>query len=366
MKTVIVDSTEKFFDLSKTWNGILFKSGQNNIFLTFEWLFSWWKHFQKKNRLLIILVIENEEIIGIAPLVISRKLFFRQVRFMSSPRADYGDFIVIGDEEKREQVCNAIFNALSTFNGWDMFRLDGLPSTSLNFSALENALKRNLHLKSFFRTHKHGTFFVPIRGNWQDYCSSLRKKFLADTKRLLTKLPKEQKAFFSNSVKDEHHAASLLEKLIQLHKTRHSSLWQKSIFSCRLTCDFYKEVASVFLKNGWLDLKFLIINDAVAALHFGFIYGNVYYYYIPVFDIQFKQYAAGRLLLYELLRSSFNTGIKKFDFMSGQDEYKSQWQTREEKLYLVSVYPKNIAGVAAFLIFEKGIMFLKKVSGKAW
>ena len=37
-----VNDVEGFRSLKETWNNLLRESSDNNIFLTWEWLFTWW------------------------------------------------------------------------------------------------------------------------------------------------------------------------------------------------------------------------------------------------------------------------------------------------------------------------------------
>src|SRR3989338_6121715 len=91
---------EKFRDLKIEWDQLLSLSSTNAVYLTWEWLFTWWEIFGDDRReLFIIAVRENGQLIGIAPLIIHNvedfNLFtFRRIEFLGT-----------GEEEK-DEVCS--------------------------------------------------------------------------------------------------------------------------------------------------------------------------------------------------------------------------------------------------------------------
>ena len=57
-----------FYSLRKCWTQILYKSDQDTIFMTWDWLYTWWEIYSAKKQLSILLIQENDgDIVGIAP-----------------------------------------------------------------------------------------------------------------------------------------------------------------------------------------------------------------------------------------------------------------------------------------------------------
>ena len=67
-----VNDVEKFRALRETWNKLLRESSDDNIFLTWEWLFMWWQHYGGDKKLRILIIKESGKIIGIAPFMQSK------------------------------------------------------------------------------------------------------------------------------------------------------------------------------------------------------------------------------------------------------------------------------------------------------
>lgn len=71
----VVDKLEDFEALSSAWNELLDISLDRHVFLTWEWQFTWWKHFGQGRQLNIVLVKDSGRIVAIAPLMRNRLEF---------------------------------------------------------------------------------------------------------------------------------------------------------------------------------------------------------------------------------------------------------------------------------------------------
>ena len=78
---------------------------------------------------------------------------------------------------------------------------------------------------------------------------------------------------------------------------------------------FYSEIAKRFISNGHLAFHKLMINDKIAAMHFGYKYRGRFYYFKPTFNMDFKRFSVGRILMLELIKLSCEEDIDIFDFM---------------------------------------------------
>src|SRR4030067_21342 len=94
----LIENTQDFLKLQEGWNNILIKSYANFPFLTFEWLYNWWKHFGKDERLFILTANEdnNESPQAIAPFMLVKSAGFRIIQFIGTGRSDYLNFIIKG------------------------------------------------------------------------------------------------------------------------------------------------------------------------------------------------------------------------------------------------------------------------------
>jgi CelD/BcsL family acetyltransferase involved in cellulose biosynthesis len=62
-----IESSEAFERLAGEWTELLAASRSDCLFLTWEWLFTWWKHLSGARRLSILAVRSRGELIALAP-----------------------------------------------------------------------------------------------------------------------------------------------------------------------------------------------------------------------------------------------------------------------------------------------------------
>src|SRR5262245_4792887 len=105
----ILSEASDFERLKADWEELLRDSDSNRIFLTWEWLFTWWKHLSESRKLHIITVRSGRKLIAIAPLAVNPLRLtlspFRSLEFLGtgSIGSDYLDFIIRRGEEHKTQ-----------------------------------------------------------------------------------------------------------------------------------------------------------------------------------------------------------------------------------------------------------------------
>ncbi|MDH4188389.1 MAG: hypothetical protein OEV08_15475, partial [Nitrospira sp.] len=83
----VVDNVETFESLSGAWDRLLEVAEDVSVFVSWEWLFHWWKHYGKRHELRILTSWEHGRLTGILPLYIQeislyRHFHVRLVRFL--------------------------------------------------------------------------------------------------------------------------------------------------------------------------------------------------------------------------------------------------------------------------------------------
>jgi hypothetical protein len=113
MKIRRIDERE-FVSMKAKWDLLLTNSASNNIFLTWEWLNTWWNHFKGNDKELAVFVAEDdkEELVAIFPFYIERGSLFSRKRvlcFLGDKHvgSDYLDLIIARGFE--ELVVSSFF-----------------------------------------------------------------------------------------------------------------------------------------------------------------------------------------------------------------------------------------------------------------
>ena len=144
-----ISSDERFSELNDEWNELLSGSLSSNIFLTWEWLYHWWRHYGNNCRLQILLVKDGSKLVGIAPLFLSRDKIrgTYQLQFLGSDYvgSDYLDFICIKGSES--EILDALFDYFEgKGNAWQTIKLNGISSQSKSIELIHKAKRNKFYL----------------------------------------------------------------------------------------------------------------------------------------------------------------------------------------------------------------------------
>src|SRR5262245_50178593 len=138
MDIQLVEDVQGFTALRLEWNDLLARSSADTIFLTWEWLSSWWECYAgPDDELHIILIRERAgELVGILPLYRRVQSWLplkpiKALRFIGdgSWDSDYLDAILIQGRE--EEILAAAWTWLCSHrSSWAVLQLAGIPETS--------------------------------------------------------------------------------------------------------------------------------------------------------------------------------------------------------------------------------------------
>ena len=104
-----IKDEEGLLKLKDIWDELLFSSRNNSIFLTWDWIYEWFKVYGE-DRQLFVLVAKDEEqnILGIAPLILkTSKSIFGKMRIL--------EFFGTG-EAKHEKVFSEFLDFILFWN----------------------------------------------------------------------------------------------------------------------------------------------------------------------------------------------------------------------------------------------------------
>lgn len=338
---------------SEIWNNILSKSRSNNIFLTWEWISTWWKHFGNGRKALLLILKKNDDIVGIAPLMYSRRRFkflnVGLIEFVGTGLSDYGDFILIKDEKK---CIDLIFDFLERVPlKWDLIDLRHIPEESTTVSLIEEVARER---KYTLINKKTTCYYIPLNRTWEEYFKKLSK----NRRYQLRKMEKQLSNAFSVCIKfaeKTDHLSSFIEAFYNIYSKwlveRHqlSSLFNEPPHAFK---EFLLDVAFNLFEKGWLDVSVLSLNQKPVSAHFDFVYNKSFYYYISGWDLAYSNYGVGNVHLMRLIRRSIDLGVERFDFLRGDEPYKTMWNTLRRSNVRAIVTKRGLKGKLFEIFFE--------------
>jgi CelD/BcsL family acetyltransferase involved in cellulose biosynthesis len=356
--------------LCDSWNEILAQTACANIQLTYEWLSSWWQVFGDDERLSLITVTDSGKTIGIAPLFISTVIDkagfeLRKLTFIGDGLTDYHD-LLIADERRKEVLQNLVDFIVNGKEKWDAIHLRNIRSDSPNLPILRAALKNTL-LRYVERINIRSPY-ISIGRNWSGYYDGLSKNIRSDIRRRLNCMSRLGKTEFVRLHKIDD-IANTLNIIKSIHIKCRQAKGEISWYTDEKRVRFVSLVLKRFSDRKWLDLVLLKLNDRIVAYYLGFVYDSIVYFWNTGFDPEFSKVSPGKLLLHDWIKDSFKAGYKEFDFMVGEESYKSQWTSQvrpNHELFLFKNTARSmlLKGYYAYKPVLKKNPYIKKIGAR--
>ena len=325
-----INTFDQFKELRDEWDKVLEKSIDNNPFLTWEYLSTYWKHFRKDKKLRILCIEDENEIIAIAPLRRSRYSFVGPLgydvieplgyRGLTPEGADYTGLILA----KREAECLQLFlNHLVEHDDWDFIYLMDVPETSINPNLLAKASKA-IPLK--FVLEKGAICpYISIPNSMDTFLKELKGKFRKNLRRCMRNLEKDYHRVELKRYDEFGSVEEAMKIYFELHQKRWKPKHMSGVFNTQEVRNFYIDVAKLFADNGWLALYFLTANDEPIATQYCFEYKQKMYYALGGFDPDYSQYSVGNLTLVKVIEKCIEKKIEEYDLLKGGEPYKFDW-----------------------------------------
>jgi CelD/BcsL family acetyltransferase involved in cellulose biosynthesis len=323
--------------LEPEWNPLLDRTRSPSIFLTWEWLRSWWEAFGASATPLVIAGRSGGRLAALAPLMLQRgRLGLRRVRFLADGTGDSDNLDVIallGAEAEIVEHALAYLDAHRKY--WDILELNTIPAESPTVAAVQAAAGRR-GWRLYHTAVPHLSISLPK--TWEEFLPRLSRKMREAVPARRRMLEKRYRPAVKCCTRAEE-LPQFLAELFRLHGLRWQVRRQTGAFT-RSRQEFYRRMASRFLANGWLDLRVLELDGVPAAAQFGFRYGGVYSYLQSGFDPAYARCSPGWVLGEIILRDMIDAGMRDYDFLGGEDPYKVRWGAeRRSYLYFTMVRP---------------------------
>jgi CelD/BcsL family acetyltransferase involved in cellulose biosynthesis len=351
LRIVELDFSE-FLAIRGQWNEAVQKSADNNIFLTWEWISTWWRHFGGHHQFVVVAVMDNGAIGAAAPLMLTRYPFpgLRLSKagligsYIEGAVTDYHCFLLT---RERSEHLKAIVDYLAP--RVYRFEFDGIPESSKTANVLRAVQARE---PMFEEEEEEECQHVSLPETWDKYLSALHKNFRGNLLRVERNLRRDYQVEFRRceGIGDIDRE---MQTFFDLHQQRLSAREESGVFSDRRVREFHLDLASVLASRGWLNLTFLMLDGECAAASYGFEYAGRLYWYLSGFASQYAKYSVGSVMIMQLLRNAIDQGLSEFDFLTGDEAYKRNWNTHVSKIVTFSSIEKNKARAFARWMHSK-------------
>ena len=264
------------------WNNLLNECNSASVFLTWEWLFSWWQTFKGGHQLFIISVRDtNGTLAGIGPKKKKKRYgCFRILSIIggdSSVASDYLDILVNrnAESEIRRLILNYMINQR---RNWNVLVFPNLISASPTYLALKQISEENNLVYSEQSCGICPVLHLPER--YEDFISSLGSRTRRNIRNYDRRLKNNHQVEFIT----EHRNPDMVHTLLRLHQKRRDKLNAYTTFQHQEYIQFLNEIVSCFQNIGLNKFYAFRQNQHIVALFYFFEFQEELYLYQGGFD----------------------------------------------------------------------------------
>jgi CelD/BcsL family acetyltransferase involved in cellulose biosynthesis len=358
----VITEEERFEALAPIWDPLLDKSRARTLFLTYEWMRTWWRFYGDGRELCLLLFTDGDEPVGIAPLCREVKSYreveteitgstrmllpggtrksgpfsVTEIGFLGTGPvcSDFLDVFCLPGYEERVADRFVDF-ATATLSDWDLMTLTEVPDHSPVLRRLEERCRA---MGGCRKIHRFASLSAPLPGDYDAYLDTLSRKSRYNARKKLRDIQQRHADVRYVLHADPATLGEAMDAFIGLHQQRWNDDGMPGVFTTPQFIGFHKAMAEVGLDRGWLRLGFLVLDGVRAFALYGYRYGEKLYLYQQGSSVEFPRLNLGYAALALSFRAAVEEGATSYDFLRGSMAYKTHWAKARRDLYQIQFY----------------------------
>lgn len=329
MRVVEIRERDGLTRLQHDWHALQERCQEISPYQTWEWIEAWWRHFGARKRpCILVFYAERGELIGIAPLYISRHLGMpvRRLAWMGTGPSDYLGPLAL--PEHTDEVTATLLSYLEQrLRGWDIADLQQMRPSAPLLRHGPRPWPHEPH-NSQAVLQMEPCPYLALPATWEEVTRRLGKKMRSNLgyyERLLLKTFADARFFLADAGSLEGGMTALFD----LHQSRWNARWLPGVLGSKRVQAFHRLVAQRFLERGWLRLHLLSIGGDIRSALYCFAFRGRTFYYLGGFAPDLAKFSLGTLLTAHAIQQAIAEGCNEFDFLRGNEPYKYRWLPEE-------------------------------------
>jgi len=216
--------------------------------------------------------------------------------------------------------------AADSVSGWDVLDLTDISGGSaiLQYEALTQS------------SRQHDVCFVLPLPETQDLLlHTFSKRQRANLRNAKSRTDREGGAKVELAQADT--LQEFLDDLFRLHRLRWNEAGETGVLSDERVQQFHNALAPELLLAGILRFYRIRVNDRSIAAIYVLFHRETVFCYLQGYDPEFAHLSPGTQLMFAVIEDAVQLGMRRFDFLRGEEAYKLHWRPRGEPTYRIEV-----------------------------
>jgi len=282
-------------------------------------------------QLVGIEVREGSRLLGFAPLLIYPRAEERVLAFAGGGVSDY--LGLLAEPGREVEVLDDVLSAAESIPDWDVLDLTDLPGGSalLAYEALMQG-----------RRQHDVCFVLPLPETQDELLHTFSTRQRANLRNARSRTQREGGGGTIELAQTDT-LQEFLDDLFRLHGRRWNEAGETGVLSDERVIQFHRAVAPELFSAGILRLYRMRVNGrSIAAIYALFHRGTVFCY-LQGYDPEFSHLSPGTQLMFAVMEDAVRLGMRRFDFLRGEEAYKMHWRPRGELTYRIEAPRADLA-----------------------
>jgi len=330
--------------LHEEWDALGERCPGQSIYMTWDWVATWWEFYGRGGALWLLQArTENGRLLGLAPLMLvahrpAPLLRWRQLQFIgaSSP-FDHLDFLIEPGAEP--EVLPLFLERLrAEQRRWDVLLLSALPEDSPALPLLRGS---GIPWEA---GELQCCPVIDLPADWETYHGALSKRKRKNIRHTHNALDGAFPGRWGwERVENPAELEPTMAAMIRLHQDKWAALGKPGGFADATTIAFHQAISRRLLEQGRLWLYRLCIDGRATAIEYAYAYRDRVYAFASGMEAGLEEYSPGQVLMEAMIREAIRAGMRYYDFLRGDEEYKFFWEAQPRYDHSLCWYASPVA-----------------------
>ena len=326
-------------------------------FHRWAWLGNWFECLATDGTPAVLVGIENEQWIGIAPFWLNEcSGKQRRLRFWGDGKACTDYMGLIAKPTNVEAFTFAVVDWLTKecvsggkLGDLDLIELGGLSENCVSACLLTKVLEANGFVSH--TAELEGCWVADLPDNWAQLNAGFSKSMRRKTKKAVQRLA-DDACEIRSSLQDDFD--SLWTTFVDLHQKRRAMLDEAGCFADPAFEAFLRKSSQELIEEGRAELVVIEFEGQPLASMLLMNDESTNYMYQSGADETRMKLEPGYQIAVTAIQKSIDYGLKHFDFMRGDEPYKARWSTTRVAMHSTRFIPRKLGAQVKHNIWLTG------------
>jgi CelD/BcsL family acetyltransferase involved in cellulose biosynthesis len=354
---------------ARAWNELLRASASDCVFLTWEWVDTWWQVYGDLFELHALVVLDGGELCGVAPLMLRRGAGpvgrpFRTLMYIGQEVDVTPEYLDLFARRGRErEVAAAVVGELcgrSDADTWEHLSLERVLTSSPFLPLLEQELRAR-GVAAARSSAELDSPYATLAPSWEQFLAARSSGFRRQHRNKRNRLERAGALALRFAARDVGIAEALAH-VVRLNRER----WQEAgqSFRSERYARFHQRFCERVEPLGWLALCLLELDGKVIAGRYDYLYGDKLWCYQGGWDPAHKELNVGDNLIGMVIEWGIARGVREYDFLGGAAAYKDRWSDGHRALVDLRGY-NTTARARAFELLRRARSLAREAAPRA-